>query len=103
MMAGEVVTALRYNLPVITVVFSDGELNLIKIKQSWRELQPYGTQIYSGDLFGTDTFLGVKVLTADSEDKMKKAINVALSVDAPVIINAIIDPEDYKWLIVRPK
>jgi acetolactate synthase-1/2/3 large subunit len=103
MMAGEMVTASRYNLPVIIVVFSDGELNLIKIKQSWKELQPYGTQIYAGDLFGTDTFLGLKVLTADSEEKMRKAVNLALSLDEPVIINAIIDPEDYKWLIVRQK
>lgn len=103
MMAGEMVTASRYNLPIITVVFSDGELNLIKIKQSWKELKPYGTQIYSGNLFGTDTFFGIRVLTADSEDRMRKAVNVALSVDEPVIINAIIDPEDYKWLIVRHK
>jgi acetolactate synthase-1/2/3 large subunit len=103
MMAGELVTASRYNLPVITVVFSDGELNLIKIKQSWKELKPYGTQIYSGDLFGTDTFFGLRVLTVDSEEKMKKAVNVALSIDEPVIINAIIDPDDYKWLIVRQK
>jgi acetolactate synthase I/II/III large subunit len=103
MMAGELVTALRYNLPIIIVVFSDGELNLIKIKQSWQELQPYGTQLYSGDLFRSDTFLGVRVLTVDSAGDMKKAVNIALSLDAPVIINAIIDPEDYKWLIVRKK
>lgn len=103
MMAGELVTASRYNLPVITVVFSDGELNLIKIKQSWKELLPYGTQIYSGDLFGTDKFLGLRVLTADSEEKMKQAVNIALSLDKPVIINAIIDPDDYKWLIVKQK
>ena len=32
MNAGEMVTAKRYNLPVIVVVFSDGELNLIKGK-----------------------------------------------------------------------
>ena len=103
MMAGELVTAKRLNLPIITVVFSDGELNLIKIKQSWKELQPYGTQIYSGDLFGSGIFLGIKVITADSEDKMRKAVNSALSLDEPVIINAIIDPEDYNWLIVRQK
>jgi acetolactate synthase-1/2/3 large subunit len=103
MMAGEMATALRYNLPIIIVVFSDGELNLIKIKQSWKELQPYGTQIYSGDLFKAEKFLGVRVLNADSEMKMRKAVNLALSLDEPVIINAIIDPEDYKWLIVRQK
>jgi acetolactate synthase I/II/III large subunit len=103
MMAGELVTASRYNLPVITVVFSDGELNLIKIKQSWKELKPYGTQIYSGDLFRADNFFGQRVLTVDSDEKMKKAINIALSVDEPVIINAIIDPDDYKWLVVKQK
>ena len=103
MMAGELVTASRYNLPIIIVVFSDGELNLIKIKQSWKELQPYGTQIYSGDLFGADKFFGKRILTIDSDEKLKKAINVALSVDKPVIINAIIDPDDYRWLIVKQK
>jgi acetolactate synthase-1/2/3 large subunit len=101
MMAGEMVTARRYNLPVIIVVFSDGELNLIKIKQSWKNISPYGTLLYHGDLFGADTFLGIKVLRADSTDSMSKAVIEALSLNEPVIINAIIDPEDYNWLIVR--
>jgi acetolactate synthase-1/2/3 large subunit len=101
MMAGEIITARRYNLPVIIVVFSDGELNLIKVKQSWKELPPYGTLLYQGDLFGSDTFLGVKVYRADTTEKMRAAIIEALSVHEPVIINAVIDPEDYKWLIVK--
>jgi acetolactate synthase I/II/III large subunit len=101
MMAGELITAKRYSLPVITVIFSDGELNLIKIKQSWKNIPTYGTILYQDDLFGADTFLGVKVLRADSCEKMRKAINLALSLNEPVIINAVIYPEDYKWLIVR--
>lgn len=101
MMAGEMVTLKRYNLPVIVVVFSDGELNLIKIKQSWKELPAYGTLLYQSDLFGADIFLGIKVLRADSLEGMRKATIEALSVNEPVIINAVIDPEDYKWLIVR--
>jgi acetolactate synthase-1/2/3 large subunit len=101
MMAGEMLTARRYNLPIIVVVFSDGELNLIKLKQSWKEISPYGTVLYQGDLFGADIFLGVKVLKADSVESMRKAINRALSLDEPVIVNAVIDPEDYKWLIVK--
>jgi acetolactate synthase-1/2/3 large subunit len=101
MMAGEMVTLKRYNLPVIVVVFSDGELNLIKVKQSWKELPAYGTLLYHDDLFCADIFLGIKVLRADSSDGMRKAIIEALSVNEPVIINAVIDPEDYKWLIVR--
>lgn len=101
MMAGEIITARRYNLPVIIIVFSDGELNLIKLKQSWKEISPYGTVLYQGDLFGSDTFFGVKVLNADSSETMRKSVNTALSINEPVIINAVIDPEDYKWLIVK--
>jgi acetolactate synthase I/II/III large subunit len=101
MMAGEMVTMKRYNLPVIVVVFSDGELNLIKVKQSWKEIPAYGTMLYQSDLFDADIFLGIKVLRANSADAMRKAIIDALSLNEPVIINATIDPEDYKWLIVR--
>jgi acetolactate synthase-1/2/3 large subunit len=101
MMAGEMVTLRRYDLSVIVIVFSDGELNLIKLKQSWKELPAYATLLYQSDLFNSDIFLGIKVLRADSTDTMRKAIINALSVHEPVIINAVIDPEDYKWLIVR--
>jgi acetolactate synthase-1/2/3 large subunit len=101
MMAGEIITARRYNLPVKIIVFSDGELNLIKIKQSWKELSPYGTILYNGDLFVSETFLGVRVIRADSHDTMKNAIRKALEIDEPVIINAVIDPQDYDKLIVR--
>ncbi|MDP4222452.1 MAG: thiamine pyrophosphate-binding protein [Bacteroidota bacterium] len=103
MMAGEIITARRYRLPVITVVFSDGELNLIRLKQTWLDLTPYATALYAGDLFGSEKFFGVKVLTADSEESMIKAVKHSLSLNEPVIINAIIDPDDYKWLVVRQK
>lgn len=101
MKAGEIVTARRYKLPVIVVVFSDGELNLIKLKKEWQNLPVYGTMLYQGDLFGADMFLGVKVLKADSHQSMQTAIKKALSLNEPVIINVNINPEDYKWLIVR--
>lgn len=101
MMAGEIITMKRYNLPVIIVVFSDGELNLIKVKQSWKGIPAYGTLLYPDDLFDAEVFLGIKVLRADTADAMRKALIEALSVNEPVIINAVIDPEDYKWLIVR--
>jgi acetolactate synthase-1/2/3 large subunit len=101
MMAGEMVAAKRYNLPVIVVVFSDGELNLIKVKQSWKSITPYGTMLYQGDLFASDSFLGIQVLRAETVEEMRRAIIEALAVNDPVIINAVIDPEDYKWLIVK--
>jgi acetolactate synthase-1/2/3 large subunit len=101
MMAGEMITARRYNLPVIFVVISDGELNLIRLKKSWQNLSPYGTILYTGDLFTADNFLGLRVLNADTDDSMRQALNTALLMRQPVIINAKIDPDDYNWLVVR--
>jgi len=101
MSAGEIMTARRNNLPVIVIVLSDGELNLIKLKQSWKDMKPGGMNLYYGELFGSDMFLGVKVLRADSHESMRKAINSSLLLKEPVIINAIIDPDDYKWLVVK--
>jgi acetolactate synthase-1/2/3 large subunit len=101
MMAGEIITARRYNLPVITVVLSDGELNLIKLKQSWQDIAPYGTRLYSGDLFDSEMFLGVNVFSADAEESMRTAVNESLALKKPSIINARIDPDDYNWLVVR--
>ncbi|RPH70364.1 hypothetical protein EHM76_06625 [bacterium] len=83
------------------MVFSDGELNLIKLKQSWKSIAPYGTLLYDGDLFGSDKFLGVRVLKADSVETMTAAVTSALILNEPVIINTIIDPEDYRYLIVE--
>jgi acetolactate synthase I/II/III large subunit len=101
MMAGEIITARRYNLPVKIIIFSDGELNLIRVKQSWKELSPYATLLYDGDLFGSETFLGIRVIRADSHETMRNAIRTALALNEPVIINAVIDPEEYNKLIVR--
>jgi acetolactate synthase-1/2/3 large subunit len=70
MMAGEIITARRYNLPVVIVVLSDGELNLIKLKQTWQNLAPYATGLYSGDLFDSEVFFGIDVFTVDSEKTM---------------------------------
>jgi acetolactate synthase-1/2/3 large subunit len=101
MMAGEIITARRYNLPVIIVVFSDEELNLIRLKKTWQKLTPSGTKLYSGDLFGSDVFFGVRVFSVDTEYAMKTAIKKSLLLREPVIINARIDPLDYNQLVVK--
>ncbi|HVN58689.1 MAG TPA: thiamine pyrophosphate-binding protein [Bacteroidales bacterium] len=103
MSAGELMTARRYNLPVKIIVMSDGELNLIRLKQIWKEINPYGTSIYDGHLFSSDSFLGIRVLNAENELELRHCVRTALGLAAPVIVNAVIDPDDYKWLVVKQK
>jgi acetolactate synthase-1/2/3 large subunit len=101
MNAGEMMTARRYGLKIIVVVLSDGELNLIRIKESWKNVSPYGTKLYRGSLFGSETFLGAEVIHATDRKGMQTAVSRALLSDRSVIIEAVVDPAVYSDLIVK--
>jgi len=101
MNAGEMMTARRYGLKIIVVVLSDGELNLIRIKESWKNVNPYGTNLYSGSLFGSETFMGAEVIHATGRKGMQAAVSRALLSDRSVIIEAAVDPAVYSGLIVK--
>lgn len=101
MHAGEMITATRLGLKIIVIVFSDGELNLIKVKQSWKKVDPYGIQLYSGSLFRTGTFLGAEVIRVTDGKGMRAALDRALCPEGPVIIEVAVDPALYGDLIVR--
>lgn len=101
MHAGEMLTARRYGLKIITVVLADGELNLIRLKESWKKVSPYGTGLYSGPLFGSRKYLGTDVISVSGRAQMRNAVSRALLADKSVIIEAVIDPAVYSGLIVR--
>jgi len=101
MNAGEMMTARRYGLKIIVVVLSDGELNLIRVKESWKNVRPYGTKLYTGALFGSETFLGAEVIHVSDRKGMQKAVRRALLSDRSVIIEAAVDPAVYGDLIVK--
>jgi len=101
MHAGEIITARRYGLKIIVIVLSDGELNLIRLKQSWKNASPSGTSLCKGPLFCSETFLGIEVIAARDAQQMQKAVGKALHSDNSVIIEAFVDPSVYSDLVVR--
>ncbi len=101
MYAGEIMTARRRGLKLIIVVLSDGELNLIRIKQSWKNVSPYGIKVCSGPLFGAGSFLGAEVMRVTNAEEMHAAIRRSLCSDGCVIIEAAVDPSVYSDLVVR--
>jgi acetolactate synthase-1/2/3 large subunit len=101
MNAGEMMTARRYGIKLIVVVLADGELNLIRLKEGWKGVDPYGVNLYSGHLFGSESFLGAKVVRVSGADKMRKAVREALLSDNSVILEAAVDPAEYGDLVVK--
>jgi len=101
MNCGELITARRLGINVVVVVMCDSKLSLIDVKHGWRGLPSYGTDLYSGEFFGADTFLGAPVFKVRDESGAKATLRRAFAVPGPAIIEALIDDSPYKNLITK--
>jgi acetolactate synthase-1/2/3 large subunit len=95
MCAGELLTAARERLPIIVVVLNDSSLSLIEIKQQQRGLAPRGVALGSADWQRLAEGLGVTSFSASNESQLEDAIDRALAVTGPVLIDAIVDRSSY--------
>ena len=100
MSAGELIVARREGLKIIFIVLSDRELNLIKLKQQKKNLDPLNISLYEGELFDADKFLGIKILNTDTRTGFRSVLEEALNSDEAVIINASIDPSAYHDYVI---
>jgi acetolactate synthase-1/2/3 large subunit len=99
MMVGEINTAVRLRLPVVFVVFRDGFLSLIKVKQTRKEYHQYGVGLFGPDYRASDNFFGAKVTVAREEEEFREAFKRGIEGNAPVVIEAVVDPGEYDLII----
>ena len=101
MNCGELLTARRLGINVVILVLCDRNLSLIEIKQNWKQVPQYGTQLYEGEYFTAGKFLGAPVLTVHDAGEMKASLQQAFSASGPVIIEAYVDGSGYNNLVTR--
>jgi acetolactate synthase-1/2/3 large subunit len=101
MNCGELITARRLGINIVVIVLCDGDMSLIKVKQGWKDVAKYKTDLYQGEYFGAEQFLGAPVFRASDESDMKAALQKVFSVFGPVIIEALVDGSEYNNLITR--
>jgi len=95
MCLGELLTAVRERLRIITIVFSDASLSLIEIKQQARMLAPAGVALDGMDWLSVARGFGVEGFTATDEAGLELAIERARSCSGPSLIEARIDRSNY--------
>ncbi len=95
MCAGELLTAARERLRVITIVFSDASLSLIAIKQRQRGLTPAGVALGEVAWCALAESLGVTAHVAESADALETALAEALAAEGPSLIETRVDPSSY--------
>jgi acetolactate synthase-1/2/3 large subunit len=95
MCAGELLTAAREQLPVITVVFNDASLSLIEIKQRARALPRAGVALGAVDWVQMAESMGVAAWRATDKRSLERAIGRARRRGGPALIDVKIDPSNY--------
>jgi acetolactate synthase-1/2/3 large subunit len=95
MCAGELLTAVRERLPILTIVFNDASLSLIEIKQQARRLPAAGVALGAVDWRKLAESVGMAAWTAHDEAALERAIDQAVATRGPCLIDATIDRSNY--------
>ncbi|WP_292302880.1 thiamine pyrophosphate-binding protein [Mesorhizobium sp.] len=101
MSAGELATAVRLGLPIVTIVITDNDLALIRIKQQKKQNPIYGTAIRARGTIGGDNIFGVPVLTASERNAFRVALKKAFAAGGPMIVEALVSSREYDELVLK--
>jgi acetolactate synthase I/II/III large subunit len=95
MCAGELLTVSRENLRVITVVFNDGSLSLIDVKQRQRRYAASGVTLGAVAWASLAESVGMAAHVATTGGEVTRAIEQALGHPGPSLIDARVNPSTY--------
>ncbi len=93
--AGELLTAARERLRVVTVVLSDSSLSLIAVKQQQRQHASAGVALGDIAWCALAEGLGVTAHLAANEQQLTEALETAMKHCGPSLIDARVDPSSY--------
>ena len=95
MCAGELATAVEACAKLVTIVFNDGALSLIDIKQQSRQLPPSGARWGRADFARVAEGFGMPGYRASDLGEYRAALRAAFLVDGPALIDVFVDPAGY--------
>jgi acetolactate synthase-1/2/3 large subunit len=95
MVQGELRLAASLKLPLLVVVFCDGSLNRIEIKQSNRKYPSWGTLIEATDIAQLARSMGCEGAEVKSAPALQRLLAQQRPQDRPLVVGAQIDPAQY--------
>lgn len=95
MVQGELRLAASLGLGILVVVFCDGSLNRIEIKQSNRSYPSWGTLIDPTDLARLAPAMGCEGIMVENAVSLQKVLAGPPPADRPLVVGARIDPAQY--------
>lgn len=95
MALSELEVAVARSLPLVTVIFSDGSLNRIELKQQAASMPSTGTRTMRDHFAKVAEAYGAIGLVAKDPAGLERALSTALTAVGPVVIEAVVDPAEY--------
>lgn len=93
MLMGDFVTAVKYELPIIVLVFSNRKLAFITLEQEAKGLPDWGTELTNPDFAAFAENCGGLGLRAERPEEIAPAIAKALEFGGPAVIDIAVDPD----------
>jgi acetolactate synthase-1/2/3 large subunit len=95
MCLGELATAAQERARVVVIVFNDGALSLIDIKQQSRKLPVTGVRWRRPDFAAAMRGLGGRGYRARTPAEYRRALARAFAGEGPALIDVVVDPSGY--------
>ena len=95
MAVADIQTSVREKLPIIILVFDDGEVGLIRTKQSIKGIEPYGIHIGGINWEHLALGFGANGVTVHNESQLISALENALKINETTVIGVKIDASGY--------
>jgi pyruvate oxidase len=94
MLMADFVTAVKYQLPIVVVVFNNQRLGMIKFEQEVHGMPEFGTDLWNPDFSQFAEGAGGKGIRVDRAEDVETAIGRALSWEVPTVVDIATDPDE---------
>ena len=100
MLMGDLLTAVRYELPVKLVVFDNASLGMVRLEMEQVGLASYGTDLANPDFAKVAEAVGMKGIRVEDPHAVEGAILDAFAYDGPVLLDVLTNPDE---IAIPPK
>jgi acetolactate synthase-1/2/3 large subunit len=96
MTLGEIETCVRRGINLLTVVYNDSSLSLIRIAQEYRGHDNCGVDFGAVDFAAAARACGAWGVRIETMAELDRAVVEALRLDRPAVLDVVLDPGEYR-------
>ncbi|MCP1661521.1 MULTISPECIES: thiamine pyrophosphate-dependent enzyme [Methanocalculus] len=85
------VTAVKYDLPMVVIIMNNRQLGMIQVEQLMENYPNFGTDLHNPDFAAYAGACGGAGIRVEQPDELAGAVQKALSMNVPVIVDVISD------------